>query len=251
MKLATTIQEVITILDEIILVEKENKSTLAFFPVLYNNVTKRIRNGIINGEFEDNSRMEKLDVIFANRYIKAYYDYKAGLQVTESWYITFEASQDTSLLIIQHILMGINAHINLDLGIVTSETVGVGNDLESFKNDFNKINEILNTMVNGTQASVNSVSPFFRLLELVGKGKEDKLAAFSINVARDGAWLFAQQYHKAADRTAEILKRDGVIAMLALKLSRVKSKFLLFTIKVIRLFESKNVLKIVAALEKA
>lgn len=251
MKLAKTINEVILILDEIIAQEKANESPIAFFPVLYNNVTKRIRQGILNGEFEDNTRMEHFDVIFANRFLQAYYDYKIGNTVTQSWQLCFDATKDASLLIIQHILLGINAHINLDLGIVASEIVGVGNSLEPFKNDFDKINDILSTMVNGMQESINKVSPLFILLELVGKGKEDKLASFSINVARDGAWIFAEQYHNAVDTNAEVLKRDGIIALLALKLSSVKSKFFAFTIKVIRFFESKNVSKIVVALEKA
>lgn len=249
-QLAKTIDEVVLILDAIITQETSNKSPLAFFPVLYNNVTKRIREGIGNGEFEDNPRMEKFDVLFANRFLKAYHDFKSGNVITESWRLTFEARKDNSLLILQHLLMGINAHINLDLGIVASKIVGVGNDLEPFKNDFNKINDILSSMVNGMQASINSVSPLFILLELVGKGKEDKLASFSINIARDGAWLFAQQYHNATNSDAEILKRDKIIGLLALKLSQVKSKFLSFTIKVIRFFESKNVSKVVAALEK-
>lgn len=250
MKLAHTIDEVVLILDEIIIQEKGNKSTLAFFPVLYNNVTKRIRDGISNDEFEDNQRMEKFDVIFANRFLKAYYDFKGGNPITESWRLTFEAAKDDSLLIMQHILLGINAHINLDLGIVASEIVGATNKLEPFQNDFNKINDILNTMVNGMQASINSVSPFFRLLELVGKGKEDKVASFSINLARDGAWLFAKEYHNSSNGDSQIIQRDKIIALLAQKISNVKSKFLSFTIKVIRFFESKNVSKVVAALEK-
>ena len=251
MKLATSIAEVISILDEIIVLEKNNNSALAFFPVLYNNVTKRIRDGILAGEFEDNPRMERLDVLFANRYLEAYYNYKKGNEITESWRLSFEAAQDEKLLILQHILMGINAHINLDLGIVASDTVGKGQDLEPFKNDFNKINDILSTMVDGMQASINSVSPLFVLLELVGKGKEDKLAAFSISIARDGAWLFAQEYHSATDAKAQILKRDAIIGLLALKLSRVKSKFLAFTVGIIRFFESKDVAKVINALEKA
>ena len=195
MRLATTINEVIEILNEIIATEVEENSAMAFFPVLYKKVTERIRDGIVNGDFEDNPRMERLDVLFANRYLDAYYNYKQGTIITQSWQRTFDATVNNSSLILQHILLGINAHINLDLGIVASQTVGNGNPLAPFKNDYDAINDILSNMVNTMQASINKVSPLLVLLEWIGKGKEDKIAAFSISLARDGSWLFAHQYH--------------------------------------------------------
>ncbi|MEE3147871.1 MAG: DUF5995 family protein, partial [Bacteroidota bacterium] len=184
---ATTIDEVIEQLDAIILTEKQNNSPMAFFPILYNQVTKRIKAGIEAEEFDDNARMEQLDVIFANRYIEAYQHYKAGNSPTESWRNAFKISE---ALVMQHLFLGINAHINLDLGIAAAETTGA-QALADFERDFNKINEVLAAMVADVKAAIGKVSPLFKLLELVGKGKEDKLVSFSINIARDGAWLFA------------------------------------------------------------
>ena len=42
----------------------------------------------------------------------------------------------------QHLLMGMNAHINLDLGIAASEVAG-GNSIHDLKSDFMKVNDIL------------------------------------------------------------------------------------------------------------
>lgn len=84
MKLATTIREVIDNLDDIIVVETSRASTLAFFPVLYRNVTIKIKEGIDLKLFKDNARMEKLDVLFANRYLLAYYNFKNGKTVVKS-----------------------------------------------------------------------------------------------------------------------------------------------------------------------
>ncbi len=251
MRIASTINEVIEILDEIIAVEVAQNSAMAFFPVLYKKVTERIRDGIINSDFQDNPRMERLDVLFANRYLEAYYNYKLGKEITKSWQLTFEATKDDSVIILQHILLGINAHINLDLGIVASQTVGNGNPLAPFREDYDKINDILRNMVQSMQTSINNVSPLLILLEWIGKGKEDKLAAFSINVARDGSWLFSNQYHNSINQTSEILRRDKIIAVLAAELSNVKSKMLRFVIKIVRFFESKKVSKVAASLENA
>jgi len=241
---ATTIDQVIEQFDAIILTEKQNNSAMAFFPILYNRVTKRIKAGIEAEEFDDNARMEKLDVIFANRYIEAYQHYKAGNPPTESWLNAFKVSE---ALVMQHLLLGINAHINLDLGIAAAETTG--DDLADFERDFNKINEVLAAMVADVKAAIGKVSPLFKLLELVGKGKEDKLVSFSINIARDGAWLFANEYAAAVKKEEAIADRDQVIAALAVQLVNPKSKLLQVVAKVVRFFEVKDVQRVAAILE--
>ena len=248
MKLAKTIDEVISILDEIITVETNANSNLAYFPVLYKQVTQRIKVGIENNDFENNQRMEVLDVNFANRYIKAYYQLKNGQTPSQSWTNAFAEKSNNNLLIMQHLLLGINAHINLDLGVAVSETVGEDGDIANFENDFNKINEILASLVDGVQERIGKVSPLFYLLEKFGKGREDKLVSFSIHIARDGAWLFANQYHFSKSKASELNARDGVIALLAIKLTTTKSRWLRWVIKSIRWLENKDVPAVVLVL---
>lgn len=247
MNLPTTIDEVIEHLDTIITIETSAKSTLAYFPVLYKKVTERIQLGIQKKEFEDNPRMERLDVIFASRYIEAYEQFKAGEKPTESWQVAFEATQK-KLIIMQHLLLGINAHINLDLGIAVAETVGQDGAMEPIKNDYNKINEILASLVSGVEKSIGAVSPVFYLLEKIGKGREDKIVTFSIDIARDEAWIFANQFHTATNKEKTITDRDAIIASLGRKLITSKSRILRWVIRFIRFFESKNVARVVATL---
>ncbi len=247
---AQTIDEVISRLDEIIEVECANNSCMAYFPILYRKVTIRIKEGILKNEFENNQRMEKLDVLFANRYIDAYESLGNNKPFTKSWKNAFEAAKTGKLLIMQHLLLGINAHINLDLGIAVAETVGDDGEMLDFENDFNKINAILASMIASVEAKIISVSPLFGLLDKFGKGREDKLVSFSINVARDGAWLFANQYHISPNKLNEINTRDTVIALLAEKLITQKSWLLKYLVKTIYFFEKKDVLQIVAVLKK-
>ncbi len=131
-----------------------------------------------------------------------------------------------------------------------ADTVGENEELSGIENDFNKINEILADMVNGVQEDIGKVSPIFYLLEKVGKGKEDKVVTFTINLARDGAWLFANQFHVSNNKPKKISERDGVIAILASKLTTTKSRFLRWTISAIRFFETKNVAKVVRILSE-
>lgn len=248
--LPKTIDEVITRLDEIIEKECVNNSCMAYFPILYRKVTVRIKEGIQNNEFENNQRMEKLDVLFANRYIDAYESSGFNKPFTKSWKNAFEAAKTGKLLIMQHLLLGINAHINLDLGIAAAETVGDDGELMDFENDFNKINAILASMIANVEAKIISVSPLFGLLDKFGKGREDKLVSFSINIARDGAWLFANQYHISRNKLNDLGSRDSIIAIIAEKLITQKSWVLKYLVKTIYFFEKKDVPQIVAVLKK-
>jgi len=248
MRLAKTIDEVILILDEIITYETNSNSNLAYFPVLYKQVTQRIKNGIENNEFDNNHRMEVLDVIFANRYLKAYCQLRNNETPSQSWVNAFAEAENNTLLIMQHLLLGINAHINLDLGIAVAETVGEAGNIADFQNDFNKINEILASLVDGVQERIGRVSPLFYLVEKFGKGKEDKIVSFSINVARDGAWMFANQYHFSLHKPSEIEARDGSIGMLATKLITTKSRWLRWVLRRVRWLENKNLPAVILVL---
>lgn len=66
--------------------------------------------------------MEIFDSLFAQRFFDAFDSYHGGEPVTKSWVVAFDASGANEYLVMQHMLLGINAHINLDLGISAAET---------------------------------------------------------------------------------------------------------------------------------
>ncbi|MCH7403594.1 DUF5995 family protein [Belliella kenyensis] len=214
-----TIQEVITKMDQIIEECESESSRIGYFAILYRQVTVRIALGIADGEFEDNPRMEILDIIFAKRFIDAYEGYKSRSSITISWQTAFDAAKDKHHIVLQHLLLGINAHINLDLGIAAVETVGAAN-LSTIKNDFDNINGVLGELVDGVKNNIGALSPLFRLLIKLAKGKDEILVNFSISVARDGAWRFANDYYLALDKAECISTRDQIIAGLAEEMIR-------------------------------
>jgi len=250
MKKASTIDEVIAILGSIIQDELANESNLVLFPILYKKVTERAKEGIEIGAFDDNPRMERLDVLFANRYLEAYFLWKENHQPTQSWVEAFEAATNSKLIILQHLLLGINAHINLDLGIAVSETMQ-SQALPPIQNDYHKINDILASMVDDVQGRIGKVSPLFLLLEKIGNGKEDAVVSFSIEVARDEAWRFANEYHNAIDKVACIAERDKSIARFGNKIANTKSRLLRWVLKVVRWFESKHIQKVANILSES
>jgi hypothetical protein len=198
---AKNIDEVISQLNDLIDWAIENKSAFGIFPALYVVVTEKVKEGIALGTvFEDGARMEQLDVIFANRYLAAYHQHRQGLKPTLSWQQCFEAcDQFSSHLILQELLVGMNAHINLDLGVAAAAT-SPGNAIKGLHKDFNSINVILNALVDDIKNDLETLSPRFRYILRYVVG-EDAILEFSIKIARNKAWKFAKQLAMA--NTAE------------------------------------------------
>src|SRR5215218_1195068 len=113
---ARSILEVISRLEEIIEWCRKHNSRMGYFAVLYQRMTAAVLAGIERKTFTDGARMQRLDTIFANRYIRAWNAFINKKPCTKSWTKTFEACSNENLTVIQHLLLGINTHINLDLG---------------------------------------------------------------------------------------------------------------------------------------
>jgi len=249
---ARTINEVIEQLEEIITSAIHTNNRLGYFAALYHKVTVRVKEGILNNEFEDGARMEKLDVIFANRYLEAVTQYKTNQRPSGSWLTAFEGTKKASVLVLQQLLLGMNAHINLDLGIAAVETAG-DHDIELIRKDFNAINNILGSLTGEVISEINRISPFLSLLGLNAGNDQSILIQFSISNARDGAWSFAEELSgkKGAEYTACIAARDTNIRKLAAGLLKPAGKLIRFTVWVIHLFEWKNPRKIIETLYKS
>ena len=195
---ATTIAEVIAELDQIIATAKQEKNRIGYFAALYRKVTIGVKEGIRAGEFEDGARMERLDVIFANRFLDAYAANREGSRVSRSWLLSFNAARSSWPIVLQHLLLGMNAHINLDLGIAAAET-SPGDDFPKLKKDFNRINAVLSSLVGGVKEELSQIWPPLRLLDRLAGTAEDRIIDFSMEVARDKAWEFAEKLAPLAE----------------------------------------------------
>jgi hypothetical protein len=252
MNYPATIDEVLAELDRIIETSLENNSPTAIFAYVYRRTTAEIKKGIEAGIFHDNLRMERFDVMFANHYIKAYYDYRENQDVSRSWHVSFEAAKE-SLCIVQHIIFGMNAHINLDLG-VTAGTMMDGSELEELKEDFMKVNAILFSLTDEMQHSLGRVSRLMFLASWLGRNNDEKLINFSIGKARDFSWSTANVIWAMPgleEKQARIREVDHVVADMAKLLHRPKGWVLRNVLKLIRRFEEKDVRRIIDGMKAA
>lgn len=244
-----TIDEVLERMDAIVAECRAGDSRAAYFAVLYRRVTRRIKEGIERGEFEDNARMERLDVLFALRYFEAYDAYRQGLPLTQCWQVALQTADTSSPVILQHLLLGINAHINLDLGIAAVQTAGQ-QALEGLQSDFDGINRILAELVDGVKAKLGKASPAFGWLMPIARQFDEKLVNFSIGVAREGAWRFACKLHVHPNPSQLIAERDQQIARLAQALAHPRGRMVAFILWLIRLFEWQTPTQIAGVLEE-
>jgi len=192
LKSIETIDDVISSLDDIIKTSQINNNPLGYFAALYRRVTIKVKEGIANNFFDDGPRMEKLDVIFASRYLDAYAAYQDNEEITDSWKIAFYLSTDYWPIVLQHLLIGMNAHISLDLGIAAAE-VSDGKNIEDLKSDFDKINEILSSLVTEIENDLADIWPTLKKILKFIRKVDNFLVDFSMELARDGAWRFAKQ----------------------------------------------------------
>ena len=210
---ANTIDGVIEILEYIIQYSEKSNDPSGYFAALYQKVTIKVKEEIANNYFDDGPRMEQLDVLFANRYIDAWVAYQAGTPISACWLKAFELATDYWPIVLQHLLLGMNAHINYDLGISAAE-VSKGKKLDALHDDFNRINEILSSLVHEVQDNLSVVWPALKYI-LKWSGKvDDYLVDFSMNLARDGAWKFATELSETTDEAlnACLNSRDQRVA---------------------------------------
>jgi hypothetical protein len=243
---ATTINQIIVRLEDIYTDSVRTKSRMGYFTALYLRVTKAVRDKINEGNyFEDNARMEQLDVVFANRYIDAYEAYHKGEACSECWKVAFDATKKWNPIVLQHLFVGMNAHISLDLGIAAA-TVSPGSEINALHNDFNKINELLNGLVGTVQ---NELAQIWRPMKWIDKlmGKTDEaIAQFAMGIARDAAWEVALEYAPlttAEEKEEFIAKRDKEVAGFGRKLIYLKSWLLRIPLFIIRMMEKGTIRK--------
>ena len=245
---ATSIAEVVARLDAAIDRSRTENSRLGIFACLYRQVTVRVGEGIAAGRFQDGPRMERLDVIFANRYLAALEAYQAGRRATRSWKAAFDAARGADLLILQHLLLGINAHINLDLGIAAAETAP-GAEIKALKHDFDEISNLLGEMLNDVQDRIARVSPWMGFLDRFGMRSDEEVCTFCLGGSRDLAWRWAQRFAvlERGRLPQEIDALDRIVAELARAIHK-PHVWVRPVLMAIRLREPRDVAKVLDAL---
>lgn len=204
-----SIDDVLAQLDVIIATARRRGSTDGYFAALYRRVTQEVKDRIAAGMFADGPRMERFDVRFARRYLDAWQCHERGEPTTGSWRAALGCREKYWPVVMQHLLLGMNAHINLDLGIVAAE-IAPGTAIHGLKNDFDAINQLLSDLVDDVQGRLTRIWPGVGILDRAGGGLDERIVNFSLRRARAASWSMATALAAETDPVRRHLRIEGV-----------------------------------------
>jgi len=202
--LPTTIDGVINRLEDIIDESIRTGSRLGYFAALYKRMTMAVHEAVTAGRFQDAARMEALDVAFANRYLITREQYFAGELHGQSWLQAYEAATTDKYTLLQHLLIGINPHIMIDLGVAAARTCP-GAALAPLQQDFNMINTVITGLFPVVNAELDELSPVERAIDHWCGFIKDKAINGAIDEGRKSSWSFASSLAYADLPTQAVL----------------------------------------------
>ncbi len=245
MRQARSIDEVVSIMDDLIDDARRKRSRVGYFTAMYRAVTVEVARGIREGRYDDGERMNRFDTAFANLFFAALEAYEKGERLPKAWRVAFAAAEERGLLVVQHLLLGMNAHINHDLGIAAAD-VAPGAELQALRDDFERINDLLEDLVDTMQDAIGDLSPCFRALDVIGLDADEAIVNFSIRNARKEAWDVAEllAHLDPAARPAALRYIDKRVHSLA-ELIRAPGGQVRYAIKLVTHLESDDVPKII------
>lgn len=143
----------------------------AIFLRCYLMMTENMHAAVAAAEFNDNGWVNALVHHFADYYFNALDACQLNPQAApRPWWLTYEAAGDPSTLVMQHLMLGINAHINYDLALALVDML----DAEWFelppesrlqrKADHEHVNQVISRTIDQVQDQV--IEPLVPILAL-------------------------------------------------------------------------------------
>jgi hypothetical protein len=135
-----------------------------FFHAAYLRTTQAIADEIACGGFADDGWVRQWDLAFAGFYLDVLDADQHGAAVPGPWRVAFDAArQQSELQPLQHVLFGLNAHINYDLPQALIEVISSADFddpavLSSREADHSHVDTVLQARVGAEDAELGAVS---------------------------------------------------------------------------------------------
>ena len=167
--------------------------------------------------------MERFVTAFAARYFVAHNAWRDGQRTPAVWMSAFEAAQRWRPVVAQHLLLGMNAHINLDLAVVTAALAGGPEALPGSTSRLRRCQRRARHHGRSRAAGDRPrSSPWFGLVDKIGARSDEALINFSLRRARQQAWSLAERLVAlpADQQAAEIDRVDRTVDGIAGRILR-------------------------------
>jgi Family of unknown function (DUF5995) len=214
-----TIDDVVESLSAVERLLRERRDRRAVFASAYLAITLAVREKSGAGFFDDNEWVRRYDVAFADLYRRALHDFELGRYeaVPRAWRFSFETSLSGDSLVLQDLLLGINAHINHDLALAL-DAVSI-DPRDRRHRDHTRVNDVLAAATDALQDRIaRAYAPALRVLDRVAGRLDEELAGFSVRAAREACWVSALSLANVRDegeKTAVRRRLDRDASVLA------------------------------------
>jgi hypothetical protein len=206
LKTAKNLRESIANFDAIVAWGINAPSGIGYFATIYKRATIAMSKAIETGGFQNPTVMTRFTMTFSQRYfdaLNAHFHPTKYKGPTHVWQWAFDGVAYEEPIIFQHLLTAVCAHINLDLGI-SAATVGAG-AMDDLHDDFDMVNAILGSQVQGVFDALAKVSPRTQTIRDLLPGDEVQEINALMIVFRDLAWKFANVLADSPDDFQELV----------------------------------------------
>ena len=187
------------------------------FLTLYGVVSTAMREKVSQRAFEDNAWVERYAVAFADLYRVALQRYEAAQldEVPTAWRICFDAAKAGNGLVLQDVLLGVNAHVNHDLPLALS-AISIDPDRAARYRDHTAVNQVLAAVTErATERLAALYAPGLKTMDEVAGQVDELLGSFSLEVARESAWESAVALANARNEIERTLATRALAARAA------------------------------------
>jgi hypothetical protein len=204
-ELAKSVGDVERLLKQCVEVAQAENSAAGYFPLIYLWETRDLAAAADRGDFDSPEKLREMIVAFSNQYFSARGRFRAGQSTSRAWGLAFEAARSSSSLVIEHLLLAMNAHINLDLGVATAQ-------VQMQSGDFQRVDGILAQGVHRIQAKLNRTSLLLRAADWLGGRFDELFVVYSLEAARRQAFSVAERLLRTPepDRPSVISQVDDL-----------------------------------------
>jgi Family of unknown function (DUF5995) len=195
----TGIPGVLARMDALLEAMPSDLTTQRTFLSTYRRTTIAVGKQVEEGRFEDPAWVDRWDVAFADLYVSALEAHLSGGQVSRPWRLAFAAPRD--LPVLRLLLLGINAHINLDLPqallrVISPEDFANPALVARRQRDHERIDAILATRVSAENAELLAASRR-NLLDRVLRPLNQEGSKRFLREARQKVWHNTRELHEA------------------------------------------------------
>ncbi len=192
-----------SVVDKMMVIAKEfeaNKDNRTIFLHCYSMMTSNMLVAIEQKKFEDNSWVNRLLHRFADYYFDALTCYDCGEATPKVWQEVHRAAATKHLHVIQHLLLGVNAHINYDLvltlyDMLSPEWGGLSDEMrEKRYNDHCLVNTIIGDTIDKVQDEVvEKYAPAMEVIDTLMGRLDEFLLLRLISDWRESVWGHTQK----------------------------------------------------------